>query len=309
VACAWLLFALVRLWKPKAAAWTAFFFAIHEGHQEAVMWFSAINELWMFAFGMAALWCGLRRKTSASAVLFGLALLSKESAVILLPLFLLASGRRGWKQWLPHMFLAALALASIAQSHANSFRFHDGSFSLAAPFWITWPRSMARLMWIWGWVALAAMWFWRDRDLRRDSLIALAWMGIALVPYSFLTYSTQIPSRQTYLASAGLAALVGLAAARIPDRRIGAAVAVVLLLHNVGYLWTKKRMQFLDRSAPTSELIAFATHTSGPIQVRCFPLPPIVAEAAVQLGADRSPGSLLWTDTPGAQEFCYRGPQ
>ena len=39
--------------------------------------------------------------------------------------------------------------------------------------------------------------------------VALVWMGLALVPYSFLTYSTQIPSRQTYLASAGLALLAG----------------------------------------------------------------------------------------------------
>ena len=30
---------------------------MYEGHQEAVMWFSAINELLMFGFGMASLWC------------------------------------------------------------------------------------------------------------------------------------------------------------------------------------------------------------------------------------------------------------
>src|SRR5262249_42902188 len=48
VICAWLVFACVRLWRPTVAPWAAFFFAIHEGHQEAVMWFSAINELLMF---------------------------------------------------------------------------------------------------------------------------------------------------------------------------------------------------------------------------------------------------------------------
>src|ERR1051326_736820 len=48
---------LVGLWWPRMRAgafWAALFFAVHEGHQEAVMWFSAINELLMFFFGMAS---------------------------------------------------------------------------------------------------------------------------------------------------------------------------------------------------------------------------------------------------------------
>ena len=39
--------------------------------------------------------------------------------------------------------LAALALAGVAATSGYSFRFSDGSFSLHAPFWITWPRGMA----------------------------------------------------------------------------------------------------------------------------------------------------------------------
>ena len=57
-----------------------------------------------------------------------ISLLSKESAIILLPLFLLVDPPR-WKRLFPHALLAALAVASIAQSHANSFRFSDGNFS------------------------------------------------------------------------------------------------------------------------------------------------------------------------------------
>ena len=124
-------------------------------------------------------------------------------------------------------------------------------------------------------------------------------MGISLLPYSFLTYSTQIPSRQVYLASAGLALLVGLAAARLPGRRLAAVAVVVMLAHNVGYLWTKKRRQFEERAAPTAQLIDFAARTRGRIWVRCFPLPKIVAEEAVRLGAGRAPDSLVWTPTDG----------
>jgi len=304
---AWLVFAVAATWERTRAAapWAAFFFAIHEGHQEAVMWFSAINELLMFCFGLASLWCWLRRREALSAVLFALALLSKESAVVLLPLFLLTDPAR-WKRLAPHAGLACLAIASVMQSRANSFRFNDGSFSLSAPFWITWPRSMGRLLWFWGWLAVLGVWLTGDRKLRATAARALAWMGISLLPYSFLTYSTQIPSRQVYLASAGLALLVGLGAARLPGRRLAAIAVVVMLAHNIGYLWTKKRRQFEERAAPTAQLIDFAARTRGRIWVRCFPLPKIVAEEAVRLGAGRTPDSLAWTPTDGASEFCYQ---
>ena len=100
--------------------------------------------------------------------------------------------------------LAALAVASVVATRAYSFRFADGSFSLHAPFWIAWPRGFARLMWIWGWIAAAILAMrYREADVRKAAIAALAWIAVALLPYSFLTYSTQIPSRQTYLASAG----------------------------------------------------------------------------------------------------------
>lgn len=304
---AWLVLAVASTWERtrSAAPWAAFFFAIHEGHQEAVMWFSAVNELLMFCFGMASLWCWLRKRDALSAVLFALALLSKESAIILLPLFLLTDPKR-WRRLAPHVALATLAVASIVQSRANSFRFNDGSFSLRAPFWLTWPRSLARLLWFWGWLAAIAIWRARDRDLRAIAGRAIAWMGIALIPYSFLTYSTQIPSRQTYLAGAGLALLVGLAAARVPGRRFAAIAIAAMLVSNVGYLWTKKRVQFEERAAPTAQLIEFAERTRGRIWVRCFPLPKIVAEEAVRLSTGRSPDSLVWSPTEGAAEFCYQ---
>ena len=153
-----------------------------------------------------------------------------------------------------------------------------------------------------------------DRRLRVAALLSLAWIGIALAPYSFLTYSTQIPSRQTYLAGAGLALLFGLAVAQWvtlqPRRGLVAAVMALMLLHNIGYLWTKKRGQFLQRAAPTEELIALARRTTGPIWVRCFPLPRIVAEEAIHLAAGRAPSTLLWSESeaaqsPGAEVFCY----
>ena len=249
----------------------------------------------------------------AGVLLFALALLSKESGIFLLPLFVLVVEPAQWRQRLlrlvPHLLLVLLCLASIAQSRSNSFRFTDGSFSLHAPFWLTWPRSFARLLWIWGWPAAAAIFFFGDARFRRSALAALAWIGIALVPYSFLTYSTQIPSRQVYLASAGLAMLVGLALAQYKGRQVAAALLALMLVHNTVYLWTKKRAQFEQRAAPTSQLIDLARRTPGAIWVQCFPLPPIVATEAVRLAAGRSPASLVWSAAAAREQkaatFCY----
>jgi hypothetical protein len=334
-----LLYALLAAWPRTrpAAFWAAGFFAVQEGHQEAVMWFSAINELLMFLFGAAALvcWVGIQEpkdaptarppalpgaaRIAASAALFGLALLSKESAVVLLPLFLLTRSDRAGsslphqvRELLPHLILAALAVGSVAVSRASSFRFSDGSFSLAAPFWITWPRAMARLLWPWGWLAGAVLWRGRNRSLTVAALSrGLIWIGVALLPYSFLTYSTQIPSRQTYLASAGLAILVGMALARLQGRKALAALVIVILAVNLGYLWTRKRRQFLERAAPTEQLIRLARETSGPIWMRCFPRNRYIAETAVLLGAGREPSTLIWDEAEAARrgtaaEFCYR---
>jgi len=128
------------------------------------------------------------------------------------------------------------------------------------------------------------------------------------VTYSFLTYSTQIPSRQVYLASAGLAMLVGLALVQIKGRRVAAALLALMLVHNTVYLWTKKRAQFVERAAPTDRLIDFAHRTPGPIWVQCFPLPAIVAGEAVRL-AGRSPASLVWSAAAAREQnaatFCY----
>lgn len=318
IANTWLVLAIAMVWPRTrpAAFWAAAFFAVHEGHQEAVMWYSAISELLMFFFGAAALWCWLKARTWAAAALFALALLSKESAVILLPLFLLTIEWGEWKRSLPRLaplvVLSALAVLSIAESRSNSFRFSDGSFSLHAPFWITWPHSFARLLWVWGWLALGAVAIAGDARVRRAGVMALAWIGIAFVPYSFLTYSTAIPSRQTYLASAGLAFLVGLAFVQYAHRqKLAGALLAVMVVHNVGYLWTKKRAQFLERAAPTSQLIEVARRTRGVIWVRCFPLPAMDAEAAVRLGAGRAADGLVWdADAARARDavaFCYLG--
>ncbi len=331
-----LVFALVavRTKTRQAAWWSAAFFAVHEGHQEAIMWFSAANELLLFLFGAGSLLCWIegwieaesRRSIGwrmASILLFSLALLSKESAVIFLPLLVLVSPREDWRRTLlrllPFAILGAVAVVSIICARSSSFRFSDGSFSVHAPFWITWPRSLGRLLWIWGWLACAVLLFAKPRleRFRRWAVPALLWMGIALIPYSFNTYSTQIPSRHTYLASAGLAMLVGLALAGIVEelrwrRAWVTALVAIVLIYNVGWLWMKKRPQFLQRGEPSEHLIRFAREHPGPIWIACYPHNErMAAEEALRLALGRPPSSLVWSEAEASRThaamFCDAG--
>jgi hypothetical protein len=309
----WLLFAIALAWPAmrRAAFWAAAFFAVREGHQEAVMWFTAIAELWSFFFGAVALWCWQKNRWWGAAA-FALALLSKESSVVFLALFFLAAPSRDWRKWLPYVAVAGVITGSIFLTRGSSFRFSDGSFSLHAPFWITWPRGVGRVLWIWGWISAAAVWWLGDPKSKRASLAGVAWIVVALSPYIFWTYSTEIPSRETYIASAGLALLVGLAMPLLPDRRLAAAVAAAMLIHNVGYIWVKKRGQFIQRAAPTEQLIALARSTPQPIWMRCFPLNDWTAKEAVRTATGRPESDLVWNEVEAqarrAVDFCFTSP-
>lgn len=327
----WLLYALGRwpIISPRVSLWSAAFFAVYEGHQEAVMWYSACNELLLFLFGMLALLCWLifldRERTrwrwyGASLCFFILALLSKESAIIFVPLLALPLlwPERRMRQTiylLPHALLASMSAVSIFLTRSYSFRFQDKSFDLSAPFWLTWSKSFFALFWFWGLLAVIALLWWRaSRPLLR---LALIWIGISLVPYMFVEYVHRIPSRQIYLASAGLSLIVGAAIALLweryapPRRWIPATLMIVILSHNIFFLWTRKRQQFLERARPTEQLIAAARATNGPIYVRCFPRPPIIGDSAVKLTLSKPLGTLIWDEeearrrTPAAT-FCYQ---
>lgn len=313
----------------RVSAWSAAFFAIYEGHHEAVMWYSACNELLLFLFGALSLLCWLiflERKPGGwrwyicSICFFILALLSKESSVILAPLLCLPVllerefKRRRMFFLSPFAILGIVYAILIFQTHDHSFRFQDRSFELSAPFWETWTKSFFALFWPWGWLAVIALFVWRKSG--RLLCLAALWVSISFVPYMFVDYMHRIPSRQTYLASAGLALIVGAAVVALrerikPTRAWAAAVLLsIMLSHNVVYLWTRKHRQFLERAEPTEQLIAFARNNDGLIYVRCFPRPPIIGDAAVEVMLGKPHGTLVWDENEARNLkpeniFCY----
>jgi len=293
------------------------------------MWLSGSTEPLLLLFGLVAFLCWVRflehRGTiwyAASLPAFCLALLSKESAVIwgpllVLPLVFDRKLRRAWRLLLPYAALAALAVGSVLAARTYSFRFQDGSFSLHAPFWLIWPLNVGRLFWFWGLLSVAAILSWKPAGWRGILAIGGIWVGVSLIPYCFLTYSKRIPSRQLHLASVGLAVIVGFALLQVYQRywsrrrAVVIALCGVMLAHNVIYLWTKKRSQFLERAAPTEQLLSVVRAARGPVYVQCFPRTRLIADSAVQLMiAPQASNRLLWTQDearahPDAVTFCY----
>lgn len=326
VANTWLVFALGawRLIGWRVAACAAAFFAVYEGHQEAVIWYASIPELLVFFFVLLGLvgwvlWvqsgCRGILLPAAALLCYVLALLSKESAVVMVGLMALVvllerAPRRAWLWIAPFAVLAGVYFYGAAAAASNHLHFNDGTFSVRAPFWKTLAISTGRLFWFWGFLAAGTLVVWRATRYTKLAIVAAAWIVVTFLPYSFLTYMPRVPSRHTYFASAGLALVVGawlwmLWERRGPGRRwVFGALAAIVIIHNCGYIWTRKHRQFAERAAPTERLIEYGRTVKGPVPVRCFPYPMVLAELAldIQLGK-----TMEITKTPGAG-FCENEP-
>lgn len=313
----WLVFALGawRLIGWRVSAIAACYFAVCQQHQEAVIWYAALPELLVFFFAITSflLWVQWLQGSrwawicyAGALISFLLALLSKESAVAVVALMGVAilihdRGRLKGLMWLgPFVGLSGVyfALAFVArESHQH---FNDGTFSLGASFLTVIVRSSLRLFGVFSALGLAALLFWRDWKWKTVLQIAAAWIGITLLPYSFLTYMPYVPSRHTYFATVGLALVVGAAALAFAERwqkRSWAVwtMAFMLVTQHCVYLWTKKHQQFVVRAAPTERLIQFAGKTGGAVYIRCFPYHESIAQLAVglRIAADVRPALVF----------------
>jgi hypothetical protein len=301
----WLVFCL-GTWKRigwKVSSIAACFFAICQVQQEAVVWYSALPELLVALFVLASvlLWI-LRYERPVHARLwyagslgaFVLALVSKESAVAAVGLLAIVEfseatdWRRAARFLSPFAAMAALYFAANYVGRNHNQHYGDGTFSLWAPFWATLPRSLARMLWVWGAVSLITMWIWRAATRIRLTAMAACWMVVALLPYSFLTYMPVVPSRHTYLAGVGLSLIVAAGyltlreQARI-QRRVVAAVTLLIFTHQCGYLWIRKQRQYLERAEPTELLVQSLRDRRGLVDVYCFPYAAQAADLAVSM--------------------------
>jgi glycosyltransferase involved in cell wall biosynthesis len=334
VANSFLVFAL-GLWRIvgwKISAIAAAFFAVSQRHSEAVVWYAALPELLVFLFALASFLCWTRwlqasqRSHASYAAAFGfflLALLSKESAVAVAGLCALAvfcEPRQTWKRLLgtaPFFLTGGAYFALAYAARQDHLHFNDGTFSLSAPFWSVMLRSAGRLLWDWGFLGLVMLAAWRPRERRALLGISAAWMGIGLLPYSFLTYMPQVPSRHTYLASVALSFIVAVWLLSLRDWTasrnrgwIAPVAAAVIALQQAAYVSMVKYDQYFLRAKPTEDLVRAAQPSGGPIYARCFPYPAHVGVAALRLhgkDVDLVTGQDAQT-RPDALDFCEEVP-
>jgi len=310
-------------WTPLRCWLAAAFFAACQVHQEAVMWYAALPELLLFFFCGCFLlsWNGFVRSGTANqyalaALWFTLALLSKEAAVILVPI----AAALAWKHNRNLMTVApfasmALAYALLIFAAKNDhLHLNDGTFSFQAPVLLVWIKSLTRMLWFSGFLAIAAITVWNRRAWRKV-LPAAIWTCVAVLPFCFLLYMPVVPSRHTYLPSAGVGLLVAtgllVTAARFRKRRwVLAATAAALLTCNGAYIVVKKRGQFLERAAATEELLRVARDSEGLIYMTCFPYGRDVAAKALEIKLDQPPSRLVWDalPPPGGIAFCAKDP-
>ncbi|HVR24252.1 MAG TPA: hypothetical protein VMU26_13145 [Candidatus Polarisedimenticolia bacterium] len=91
-------FLLARQWTGDAmvAGWASVLFAVHPIHIEAVAWISAVPEIHFALAGMGAVYCYVRFRRDGnrtffylSLLLYSLALLAKETAIVIWPMILI----------------------------------------------------------------------------------------------------------------------------------------------------------------------------------------------------------------------------
>jgi hypothetical protein len=311
---------------PFAPWVAALFFAAYERHQEAVMWISAANEmvLTLNCLLFLLLWQRFQSRwtplnMTMAAIVFAMALFSKEGAVALVPLITVDLVLRGYsrnevvrRSLLLWVMLGAYALLWLSLAHRNSF-ITAGHYALGIHFLPVYARSLGRLLsqalpFL---IVFLVMTTRRRAHPERGSeriiqrlatqspwnssfLFFAALLVLAILPYSFLTYLNHIPSRNTYFASVGLAGIIGIlfgelyaALTSAHSKRICMSLLMATVVGNAAYIWLKKEPQYRERAAPTRELIEILNgRESRPvnqpiIHVCGFPLPPWVGSEAV----------------------------
>jgi hypothetical protein len=277
-----------------AAFFAAAFFAVQEGHQEAVIWPAAAADLLVFLFGMAAWLCWLqwlRSKSwkwyAAALAAFLLAIASKESGwifaiLMLLPLAFDRAHRRAatFTALSPFFAISAAYLFWTWTSRIAAAGYHDTRFALSAPWLLILLNSWWRLLFVWGLIAIAPLLWLRKRGDWRLMTISSIWIVTGLLPYCFLTYQLRVPSRLTYIASLGLAWIVGAAAVRLREsgrRTLFAAACIAALVLNLEILWVKKMAQFHERALPSELMRNAGLHSDGAVRISCDPLPDFIA--------------------------------
>ena len=165
----------------------------------------------------------------------------------------------------------------------TNFMIGHGTYALSLHAVLVLLNSVHRLFWPWAYILIVLMRI-ANRKWPEPWRIArcVAWIAVLMLPYIFVTYTKDIPSRQLYLASAAFASVMAAAILQIKRKPVQLAFLTSFIAFNIAYLWIRKDAQMEERAAPTTALIQeLKRHTPGPTLIVNFAYPyPEIAKAA-----------------------------
>ena len=248
--------------KPFFSFFAAVIFVSIPAHIEATAWVSALAEPVTTFFGIISVYAWLRVAPAASGAwkvlsvaAFCLALMTHESAVVLLPLLMLADWAfvqtpesTGWRGWpgraacfTPHIAALGIYLLADLWVNSRSYLVEEGHYRLGLH---AIPNTFAYVVTLYAGeqnlqsfimvgVVLAAL---LVKGTPRV-IFATAWLLLSILPFSFFTWSNT--SRYAYMPAVGMGLLMaeGLAwiearmRGRLPDTvRLGLTGVLALFL-------------------------------------------------------------------------------
>jgi hypothetical protein len=290
----------------------ALFFAVFQAPHEAVYWLTGMSETTLAFFALMTLLMWWRDRCVAAAICYTFALWSKESAVvILLVIALLDLHRKRPLIRSAHVLLLIPTLLSAGlflYTFSVNSMIRSDAYRFSPQALIVLGASLHRLVWPWVYVILLFLWIQR-RSLPGPRVLAL-YAGCVLVPmlpYMFIAYQSNLPSRQLYLASAVLMPVFAALLKPLKHTNLLAVFIVSFVGFNIGYLWLRKDTEFKERSLPTTELVE--TLRRGPHE-RTLVLNfayryPEIAYAAVWAVPGWTPDMII-VDRPGICDECRR---
>jgi hypothetical protein len=310
-----LVFAVARAmgFSVRWSFWAALFFVTIPAYVEAIAWVSALAEPVTTFFGLIALYALLRSRRSSvwktvSVAAFAMALIAHESAVVLLPLMVIADRafppagvhRGGWlseagatiRRFAPYALpLVVYLLADLAVNWKN-YLVEEGHYRIGF-------HAVRNLL-----VYVVTLYAGGRREQRPDApsaglllllvagtprvRFATAWILLSLLPFSFFTWGNT--SRYAYMPAVGLAFLLveglqwldGRMAARARPRTRTAVVTLLAAFIAVRFaLFASKNIRhFAEATEPYRECAEMLRRT--------YPDPPPGGRVAVDVEtADR----------------------
>ena len=304
--------------KPVFAFLAAVFFLAMPAHIEATAWVSALAEPVTTFFGIIAVY-GLLSAAGQprswwkviSVAAFCFALMTHESAVVLLPLFVLADWaflpepqrRFSWNGWparirrfVPYAVVLAIYLLVDLSVNSRSYLVEEGHYRFglhAVPnllgYVVTLYAGKRNLQsFIMVALALSAL-------LLRGSprvIFATAWLLLAILPFSFFTWSNT--SRYAYMPAVGMALLISEGLAWL-DARIERLLPRTARLAVTGLLAVFVAVRFMLFAAENIRHFSAGTEL-----YRQF------AVAVRQRDPEPAPGTIIAADGPTVDKLHHR---